>query len=208
MKQLVIINGSVRGDTGNTARLLRLAKDEASRHARVRELVLTDYTGGIKDLIQQMREADGFIFASGVYWNAYGAPLQHFIEVMTACESTDIFMGKPAACLITMDSVGGTDVAARLLGVLNLWGCAIVPLATVVISRVALLASTVEENADTWMPNDVHVLVRNVCAAMAAPAPRYEAWPVRTTPSLIGPYPTVPPLKADHPPWPEAWWKV
>lgn len=206
MKQLVILNGSVRGGQGNTAHLLRIAAAEAAKHVEVRELVLADYTGSIEALVQRMRQADGFIVGSGVYWNAYGAPLQHFIEVMTACESTNIFMGKPAAALITMDSVGGTDVAARLLGVLNLWGCTIPPLGTVVISRVGLLARRVVEDADVWIPEDVHVLARNLCAAMVATPPTWEAWPVRTTPALTGAYPTVPALSADHPPWPASWW--
>jgi multimeric flavodoxin WrbA len=207
MKQLLIVNGSVRGDTGNTTHLLNLAAKAArERDVDVQELTLAGYDGTIEALVERARKADGFIFGTGVYWNAHGSPLQHFIEVMTACESTDTFLGKPASVIVTMDSVGGTDVAARLLGVLNLWGCSIPPLSTVVISRVSLLAQTVIEDADTWIPDDVKTLARNVCVAMQASQPAWEAWPVRTTPSLTGAYPPLPPLQADHPKWPQSWW--
>src|SRR4051812_16936313 len=102
MSTLLCINGSLRGAQGNTARLLAAAAGHAAGHT-VRHLVLAEYRDTAEALLEEVAGADAFLFGSGVYWGAYGSPLQRFIEVMTAYETTPVFFGKPAGAVLSMD---------------------------------------------------------------------------------------------------------
>ncbi|RYF05960.1 MAG: NADPH-dependent oxidoreductase, partial [Deltaproteobacteria bacterium] len=120
LPHILVLNGSLRGPAGNTAHLLAQASRCVQGRAHVSQVCLADFAGSTASLLALVRRADALLFGSGVYWNSYGSPLQRFLEVATAWETSDVFLGKPAAVVLTMDSVGGMEVAARLLGVLNL----------------------------------------------------------------------------------------
>jgi NAD(P)H-dependent FMN reductase len=200
MPTLLCINGSLRGAQGNTAHLLEAAAGHAAGHT-VRHVVLAEYRDTAEALLEQVAGADAFLVGSGVYWGSYGSPLQRFIEVMTAYETTPAFFGKPAGAVLSMDSVGGTDVAARLLGVLNLFGCAVPPLGCVVLSRLGHAPSAAgARTRDVWGADDLRVLVGNLLRAAAAPVP-WERWEVHPTAPVTGPYPAAGPLHIDAPAW-------
>ena len=40
-----------------------------------------------------LAEADGFVFATGTYWDSWGSPLQKFLEETTAFEGTSVWLG-------------------------------------------------------------------------------------------------------------------
>ena len=145
--------------------------------------------------------ADGFMFFSGVYWNSHGSVLQRFIEVATAWEATDKFWGKPAGVVLSMDSVGGMEVAARLLGALNLLGCTMPPLATVVLSRVAHMACAQHDEPDVYTLADTEILLSNLVVACKAPRPVWQPWSVKPTRAWRGAYPHVDALHVDREPW-------
>jgi chromate reductase len=117
--------------------------------------------------------------------------LQRFLEVMTAYELSPCFLGKPAGAVVSADSVGGLDIAQRLLGAFSLLGCVVPPLSTVVVSRVATAASAAEPEAndDVWQADDLGVVVQNLSLASALRALPWATWPVRHLPRLTGAYP-------------------
>jgi len=188
--RLVTINGAIRGRGGNTGRALVVAED----HARVQGLDvvavdLAEFAGDVSALVDIVRSADVLLFGSGVYWGSWGSPLQRFLEVMTPYEATDVFVGKSVGAVLTMDSVGGTDVAARLLFALSLFGCTSPPFAAVVLSRIAEASA----DDDVWQPADLHTLVDNL-VLQASNRPAYTRWPVVAADAVDGAWPLPGPL--------------
>lgn len=187
-KHVLFINGSVRGEHGNTAELVSRARTLLPPGTSASELVLTSYQGTIEAVAERMRRADALVFASGVYWGNWGSPLQRFLEVLTAYEVSAVFMGKPVAVLATMDSVGGSDMTQRLLGVLSNFGCLVPPLCSLVLSRVGAQAGGHHADADVWKLGDVRNILHNLLAATEARALPWQVWPVAPTGTTHGPY--------------------
>ena len=194
--RLLLVNGSLRGAQGNTARLLERAALALPADWLTQTLCLAEYTGSVEALAEQLVQADAFLLGSGVYWGSWGSPLQRFLEVMTAYELSPCFLGKPVGALISADSIGGLDVAQRLLGAFSLLGCLVPPLSTVVLSRVANLAidADAEANADVWHADDAAIVVQNLVAAQSLRAIPWSTWPVRHLARLSGAYPAHGPI--------------
>ena len=190
--RLLLLNGSLRGSTGNTAALLQRASTFLAPGWQADTLCLADYAGSIEALADRLLTADAFLLGSGVYWGSWGSPLQRFLEVMSAYELSACFLGKPAGVVISADSVGGLDVAQRVLGAFSLLGCLVPPLSTVVVSRAACAATAVDPdaNADVWQVEDLEIVVHNLIAAQALRSLPWATWPVRKLPHLSGAYPT------------------
>jgi hypothetical protein len=125
--------------------------------------------------------------------------LQRFLEVMTGYELTPCFLGKPAAVLLSADSLGGADVAQRLQGVLNHLGCATPPLASVVVTRVTHEVRGKPGFEDVFQTEDLRVSLENLCIAARAPRPEWATWGIARTPPISGPYPSSGPLLAGLP---------
>ena len=204
LPNILVINGSLRGQEGNTGRVVTHLCRYGRTRAQVSELCLAEVHEDVSTLEKALDEADGLIFCGGVYWNGHGSVLQRFIEVATAWETTGKFLGKPAGVVLTMDSVGGMEVAARLLGILNLLGCMVVPLGAVVLSRVSQMAAVQGHGADVYTLADADILFDNMVLCCAAPRPHWRTWPVEATRALQGPYPCVGPLRVDRDPWLES----
>jgi len=196
--RLLLLNGSLRGSDGNTARFLRRAASGLPAEWQADSLCLADYGGTVEALAERLSRADAFLIGSGVYWGSWGSPLQRFMEVMTSYELSPCFLGKPAGALISADSVGGLDVAQRLLGAFSLLGCLLPPLASVVLSRAACAATLAdpEANADVWQVDDIDVVVNNLVRARAFAETAWCTWPVRKLGRIEGDYPTHGPLAA------------
>ncbi|HVJ18206.1 MAG TPA: NAD(P)H-dependent oxidoreductase [Polyangiaceae bacterium] len=195
---LLFVNGSLRGAGGNTHALWEHVQTRLPPGVTTSALVLADYAGTVEELVETLSRADAFLFASGVYWGSWGSPLQRFLEVLTAYELGPCFLGKPAAAAISADSVGGLDVAQRLLGALGLMGCLVPPLSTIVLSRVgsSATASDAAANDDVWQVDDLRVVLDNLVAAQATRGITWSTWPVRSLPRITGPYPASGPLPA------------
>jgi NAD(P)H-dependent FMN reductase len=179
--RLLLLNGSLRGSEGNTARLLQRAARSLPETWHADALCLADYRGTVEALAERLASADAFLIGSGVYWGSWGSPLQRFLEVISSYELSSCFLGKPAGALVSADSVGGLDVAQRLLGAFSLLGCLSPPLASVVLSRAACAAITVdpEANADVWQLEDLEVVVQNLVLARGFAGTAWATWPVR-----------------------------
>jgi len=190
--RLLLLNGSLRGGDGNTAGLLRLAATALPADWQSDTLCLSDYRGTVEALADRLAGADAFLIGSGVYWGSWGSPLQRFLEVISSYELSPCFLGKPAGALISADSVGGLEIAQRVLGAFSLLGCLLPPLSSVVLTRAACAAIAVDPdaNADVWQFEDVHVVVKNLVLASAFSATPWSTWPVRKLPRVRGDYPS------------------
>lgn len=178
MKNILIINGSLGGASGNTSVLIKAAsKYIASYSANVDVLHLEENEDELKT---KLAWANGFIFTSGTYWDSWGSPMQKFLENVTQYEASDLFLFKPASVMITMHSVGGKSVLSRLQGVLNTLGMAIPPMSGLVYSLSAHLAMNAEDNSfndDFWSLEDIEVIVHNLMSAVNKKHD-FKSWPV------------------------------
>ena len=113
--------------------------------------------------------------------------LQKFLEDATPAEGTKLWLGKPAAVVVSEHSVGGKGVLSRLQGVLVTLGCTLPPMSGLVLSRAAVIAAQHDADAarDFWCVDDLRVVCHNLAEAArvslphAAPAtPRWKTWPV------------------------------
>lgn len=205
-KNILIINGSLRGAAGNSG---AVAKQAAQMLNGLQQpstgLTLTDPLPTIREVYELLAGCDGFLVITGVYWNNWSSPLQRFIEVTTAFENTPAFFGKPVACAVTMDSVGGIEVAARLQAVFGGLGCWSPPCSTVVLSRTgqeAIDASTSGEddpNNDVWRIDDLQIVLQNLTTAAAMPRHNWVAWPHTELKIPDGPWPGEGPLDLGTP---------
>lgn len=188
-KTLLLVNGSIRGTDGNTARLLDEVRRLAEPNVHVREVVLATYIDTVESLADELRRADAIVFGTGVYWSSWGSPLQRFLEIMTVYEATDTILGKPVGVVVTMDSVGGSEVAQRLIGVLSMMGFLTPPLSMVVVSRVGAQLRGTPGFEDVWQADDLDAMVHNVLHATTMERTTWQVWPVSPTTEMTGTYP-------------------
>ncbi|HET9932339.1 MAG TPA: NAD(P)H-dependent oxidoreductase [Polyangiaceae bacterium] len=197
--RLLMLNGSLRGTSGNTEELLSLAASYVGGDVTVERIALAEYEGSVENLAARLAASDAFLFGTGVYWGSWGSPLQRFLEVMTSYELTPSFLGKPAAVVVNADSLGASDVAHRLQGVLNHFGCWSPPLASVALTRVAAAVKGRAGFEDVFQVDDMRIALENLCRAARIPSPQWSAWSIARTPSVSGAYPGVGPVLAGLP---------
>lgn len=176
---ILIINGSLGGQKGNTAVLIETAQKYLSRpNVEVQVLHLEENQ---KDFESQLAWAHGFIFTSGTYWDSWGSPMQKFLETATLFEASELFLYKPACVMITMHSVGGKGVLSRLQGVLNTMGLAIPPMSGLVYSLAAHTALTLSKredfHQDFWSLHDIEIIVHNLLTAVLHKRD-FKSWPI------------------------------
>ena len=195
MAHIVVLNGSIRGPSGNTAWLLDEALRRAGAWASSEVIHLADVHQDLDGLLATLSRADAFLVGTGVYWHSWGSPLQRFLEVLTPFENTEVFFGKPVGVLVTMDSVGGAELSARLTGVFGQLGCVVPPCSSLVIARTAIEAAghlrTLDEhdpNDDVWSLDDLNVVMHNLLATRRGLP--WTPWSVRPLVAPQGPYPT------------------
>jgi len=178
-KNILIINGSLSGSTGNTSVLVtKIAELIDNKQFCLDIIHLAEES---IDLEKRLRKADGFIFTSGTYWDSWGSPMQKFLEESTQFEASDIFLFKPAAVIITMHSVGGKSVLSRLQGVLNTLGMLLPPMSGFVYSLNTHLALenniTTDFKDDFWSIEDISIVIHNLSMALKNES-SFISWPV------------------------------
>jgi multimeric flavodoxin WrbA len=183
---ILCINGSPQGSAGNTALIVQAAQKQLSRHCAVDthcavETLELAHNRPFNDIVPMLERSTGFLFASGTYWDSWGSPLQRFFEEATATEGTALWLGKPAACIVSMHAVGGKGVLSRLQGVLNTFGAFIPPMSGMVCSLVNQVALEHEKSSrteDLWnLEGDLEVLTHNLVEAVCGEK-RWKSWPV------------------------------
>lgn len=196
---LLLLNASLAGEAGNTAVLLTRARRLLARRATVESLTLAALSSPPRpvpvsqlstlnpQLAAALSRADGLLIGTGTHWDSWSSVLQKFLEDATATEATQLWLGKPAAVVVSEHSTGGKGVLSRLQGVLVTLGCSIPPMSGLVLSRAAVLAGQHDPAAaqDFWCEDDLRVICHNLAEAAritlpaAKPArPRWRTWPV------------------------------
>lgn len=199
---LLLLNASLAGDAGNTAILLARARQLLARRATVESLTLATLPAIARSasaesvsqpstlssqLVSALQRADGFLIGTGTHWDSWSSVLQKFLEDATPAEGTTLWLGKPAAVVVSEHSVGGKGVLSRLQGVLVTLGCTLPPMSGMVLSRAAVIAAQHDTAAarDFWCVDDLRVVCHNLAEAArvslpdASPtSPRWKTWPV------------------------------
>ncbi len=184
-KKILIINGSIRGEEGNSWSISNNAKEHLYKKFNLESsiLTLTDPKQSIQEISEILSSHDGFFVVSGVYWNNWSSSLQRFIEVITIFENSPIFFGKPIACAVSMDSVGGIEVASRIHATFTSLGCWSPPCSTLVLSRVGLEAisaskgNKLDPNEDVWRLDDIEIVLNNLVTATSIKNIPWVSWP-------------------------------
>ena len=180
--RILLLNASLAGETGNTAVLFARARRLLVRRAKVESVTLASLSASVSQfsaLNSQLTAADGFLIGTGTHWDSWSSVLQKFLEDATPAEGTALWLGKPAACVITEHSVGGKGVLSRLQGVLVTLGCSLPPMSGLVLSRAAVLAAQHDPEAarDFWCADDLRIACHNLVEA-ASGTRRWKTWPV------------------------------
>ena len=181
---ILLLNASLAGPEGNSARLLARVEARLAPHAILPGAMLAgpgaQTFSGLESLL---RRADAFVFATGTHWDTWSSPLQKFLEDATPAEATGLWLGKPAAVLVSEHSTGGKGVLSRLQGVLVTLGCSIPPLSGLVLAKSARLAAraAAEDAEDFWCAEDLDVVADNLLAAARQPRVTWRTWPVDRT---------------------------
>lgn len=175
---VLILNAGLGGRDGNSQVVSeRCAKILQSRAVAHEVLVLQ---GSAPEAARAALErAERLVVVSGTYWGGFSSLLQQLFEVLTPTETSALWLGKPAAVLVTEHQVGAQAVLSRLQHVLVTFGCLLPPLSGVVISKVgeALRERAPELCDDVWGLDDVATALHNLLAAPFLRA-GYEVWPV------------------------------
>lgn len=175
--QVLTIDGSLAGERGNSAALLDAAT-AALPGVRVSRATLAA-APGFSAHRAALAAADALIVATGTYWDSWSSHLQRFLEEATETEGTALWLGKPAAVLVTAHSVGGKGVLSRLQGVLVTLGAQIPPMGGLVVSQVGEMARARGGVGceDVWCVEDLEVVVHNL-AECARGGRAFRAWAV------------------------------
>jgi len=174
----LILNAGLGGSGGNSAVVARRCCELLGTSGAAHEsLVLRDAAPGAARAA--LERAERLVFVTGTYWGGFSSLLQQLLEELTPTEASELWLGKPAAVLVTAHQVGAQSVLFRLQGVLVTLGCSIAPMSGVVISKVgeALRARAPELCDDVWGLEDVATALHNLLAMPFAPS-RFRAWPV------------------------------
>ncbi len=182
--RILLLNASLAGETGNTAVLFAQAHRLLARRATVTTITLAGMPNGgdspdFASLRPQLAAADAFLIGTGTHWDSWSSVLQKFLEDATSAEGTALWLGKPAAVVVTEHSVGGKGVLSRLQGVLVTLGCKLPPMSGLVLSRAGVLAAQHAPDAasDFWCADDLRVVCHNLAEA-ASGTRRWKTWPV------------------------------
>lgn len=151
MKKIVLLDGSLHGKGGNTHGVTEDLLALLPGYFEIDYVELKN-VGNTLELKERLRDAYGFIIATGTYWQSWGSPLQRFFEQTTAWEASDLWMGKPVCTVVTMHSIGGVEVMSRLQSNVNMLGAFIPPMCSIVHSHVNQMAG---ESADGKKSEDI-----------------------------------------------------
>ena len=180
MGKILVLDGSLHGKDGNTSVLIRQLLNTLGPDIQADYLELR-FCKDIVDEENRFREADGFIFGTGTYWQSWSHHAQRFFEQVTSWESTDIWLGKPVCSIVTMHSVGGMGVLARLQSNFSLFGAVIPPMCCIVhsyVNRLAQQNSSLDGgDEDIWDERSLPTIAHNFIEAVRR-THNYRSWQV------------------------------
>jgi multimeric flavodoxin WrbA len=181
MKNILIINGSINGKSGNSQVVIeKMISHFPSSNYNLEIIELSTYLEHSPiNLKEKLNWADGFIFTTGTYWDSWGSPFQNFLETITEFEASPILLFKPCSVVVTMHAFGGKEVLSRIQGVLNTMGLMIPPMSGLVYSLATMKALESNDSfaLDFWSLEDLEILAHNLKAAVNKDY-QFIPWPV------------------------------
>lgn len=179
--RVLLLNAGLNGHGGNTHALLERVREQLEPAADVVLLHLAAQPG-YAAMRLELERADGFVIGTGTHWDSWSHLLQRWLEEATPDEGTALWLGKPAAVIVTQHSVGGKGVLSRLQGVLSTFGCAIPPMSGLVYSLVnqSALQAGAPGSDDLWCLEDTAIVAHNLLVALNGRT-GYRAWSVDRT---------------------------
>lgn len=200
--EIVLINGSLHGDSenSNTLSLLQVAETELLRRGAKVTLISPElakfrvekstenrsmYVLRTQQILSALKIADGLIVGTGTYWGHSSSVLQRFIEETTPTEGTGVWLGKPIGIVVSEHSTGGEAVLANLMLTFCNLGCLIPPQAGMVFSRLGQEAKKhdAEWARDIWGLDDVGSICDRVMVyASQRNAVKAHSWPLDSDP--------------------------
>ena len=178
--RLLIINAGKSGLSGQSGAISKLIQEEHQNSWEMEELVLQSVSD-VDIWRAKINRADAFFFLTGTYWDSWSSYLQNFLEETTSWETSELWLGKPAAVVVTMHSVGGKGVLSRLQGVLNTLGLVLPPLGGMVYSLNSHLAKESSSSpmiSDFWGLEDIKVIMNNLLMVTTMLEPRRGDWAI------------------------------
>lgn len=167
-KPFLIINAALGGNSGNTAKLLKIAERKLSKNFDVDVVCLKEGVS-YKSCREKIRKSVGFIIGTGTHWESWSSLLQKFIEDATPDEGSKVWLGKPCGLIVTMHATGGSGVLTRLMATMNLMGCYTPPICAMSYSLAEHIALSSEKRGlahDFWSPHDVETICYNLVEAI------------------------------------------
>lgn len=177
MKKILIINGSINQDKGNTQKVLDVAIEYLKDMQC--EIKVHDMSSDINTLKQNLKWSEALVISTGTYWDSWSSTLQKFIEDLTQFEASEEILFKPVSTIITMHAFGGKEVMSRLQGILNTMGFMIPPMSGFVYGLAIHEALNQSEDfaKDFWSLDDLEIVMHNLVTSLDK-TPAYKAWPV------------------------------
>jgi NAD(P)H-dependent FMN reductase len=174
---VLILNAGLAGREGNSHVIAEHAAAQLQRRSVPHELVVLKGSRA-GEVAAALERAERLVFVSGTYWGGFSSLLQQLFEELTASEGGALWLGKPAAVLVSAHQVGAQSVLWRLQGLLVAFGCAIPPMSGVVISKVGeqLRLQAPELCRDVWGLADIETALHNLLAS--GTRGDFRAWPV------------------------------
>ena len=174
---VLILNSGLAGRAGNSQVVTTHVADVLGRCGASHESIVLRETSAAQ-VRAALERAERLVLVTGTYWGGVSSLLQGLLEELTPSEGSSLWLGKPAAVLVTAHQVGAQSVLWRLQGVLVTLGCSIPPMSGVVISKVGeeLRRRAPELCGDVWGLADVATALHNLLAMPTASS--FRAWPV------------------------------
>lgn len=173
----LIINGSLRGGEGNTA---KVCEHLAQHFDNPKTIHLVDWD--VDSVLEAFKAAPAVVLASGTYWDSPGHHMQRLIEALSTIEAKPEVVGKPIGLLMTSESIGSKVTLNTLQGVLNSMGFFVPPMCAIGIERATELIDKITMPPgfgppnDVWTMVDLPVMAKNLTTAMEAAGLPWEAW--------------------------------
>ena len=152
------INGSPNKN-GFGSRLLESALEQSKREgAEIRLIHLIDHKESLKEVLSEIKEADGIILSTPTYWFNMSALMKNLIEKLTIFEYPSFDLeGKVAGLIATCEEDGGMQAIQQMFAPLNHLGFMIPPYATFFYNK-----NLHEKSEGEWMNKEAELIGGNV----------------------------------------------
>ena len=177
-KTILIINGSLAGRSGNTAKILEKLKKKLPKEFKIDQVCLKD-KNGYEACRKKIKKSDGIVLGTGTHWSSWSSVFQGFLEYMTKYPDCDEWgLGKPCAVIVTMHSVGGDGVMSKTVNMMNMVGAYVPPFCAMtysLVNQIALKHMKSNLYDELWSLDDLDTVCNNLSEAVKG-TNKWKSW--------------------------------